>query len=147
MDNPTYDEGIRVNHHSAERHFRNPVYSDISHGSPNTTNSQTRNMYKGVYKSGSAMVSEALYENTHNSAPGALTDGEEQANGGQGMTRETTSSEAIYDMPSALDNVDDDNCYSALGPVDYFTLQPHTTKATQQQLPPNDDEYSYLQHK
>ena len=127
MDNPTYDEGIRVKHLNAGRQFQNPVYSDISHGSPNTTNLQTQNMYKGLYKSGSAVVSETLYENTHT---GAFTNGVEQANGGHGMTRGTTSSEAIYDMPSALDSVDDDNCYSAMGPADYFTLQPHTTKAT-----------------
>ena len=149
MDNPTYDEGIRVNHPNAERHFefRNPVYSAISHGISNITNPQPQNMYEGLHSdSRSAVDSETLYENTHNSVPGALINGGEQANSGQGMTGGITSSEAIYHMPSALDNIDDDNCYSTLGPADYFTLQPHTSKAIQQQLPLNDDEYSCLQH-
>ena len=91
---------------------------------------------------------ETLYKSTHNcySDLGALTNRGRQTNGGQVMKGGTTSSEAIYDMPSTLYNVDDDNCYSTLGPVDYFTLQPYTSKTTQQQLLPNDDEYSCLQH-
>ena len=39
-----------------------------------------------------------------------------------------------------------DDDYSALGPTDYFTLQPHIPKPTQQQHPPANDEYSQLHH-
>ena len=102
MDNPTNDEVIGANHVIAERDFQNPLYSDIGPGSYEILHSE----------SALSLVSETLYDNIHNCVPGALTNRGEQANGGQGMRRETTSSEAIYDMPSALDNVDDDNCYS-----------------------------------
>ena len=134
MDDQTYDEDIGANHVIAERDFQNPLYSDIGPGSYEILHSE------------SALVSETLYDDIHNCVPGALTNRGEQVNGGQGMRNRTASSEAIYDMPLALYNVDDDNCYSTLDPADYFTLQPHTSKATQQQLPPNDDEYSCLQH-
>ena len=150
MDNPTYDERIGVgplamtmNKH--ENNFQKPLYSNAGPGSPNITNPPTQNMYEGLY-SESTMASETLYENTHSSVPGTLTNGGGQANGGM---RGGTTSEAVYDVPPDVDNVGSDNCYSALGPVDYSTLQPHISKATQQQqqqLPSNDDGYSHLQH-
>jgi hypothetical protein len=41
-----------------------------------------------------------------------------------------------------------DDKYSALGPIDYFTLQPHipSSRPAEQQLPPANDDYSQLHH-
>ena len=124
MDNPTYDGPPRtaVNHVVDEREFRNPLYSGVSISSPNTTNSNT---YEGVYSDGT-LVNE-----------GGQTDG--------GMSG-GTASEAMYSVPPDVDNVEDDNRYSALGTTDYSTLQPHISDLTQHQLSPNTDEYSCLQH-
>ena len=177
MDNPTYDEGINigplateVNHVGNGENIQNPDYSDVGPSLPNTTNPPTQNIHEGLY-SESTMARETLYENTHSSVPGTLTNGGEQANDGMsgGTTSEVvydlppdvdnidddkqanggisggTTSEAMYDLPPEMNNVDD-NCYSSLGPGD-SNSQPHTSKAIQQQPSPNDDEYSLLQHK
>ena len=59
------------------------------------------------------------------------------------------SSEAVYDMPPALDdmNDDDDNCYSVVGPTD--SNQPNLQHQGQHLTVSCDDsgEYSHLQHK
>ena len=88
-------------------------------------------------------------QNNSVSTPLSTSEGE-QTNGGihnNGGLRQGTASEAVYDVPQAMDSVEDENCYSSLGPIDYSTLQPHIPKPTRTQLtPPNNDEYSCLQH-
>ena len=144
VDNPTYGEGFSIGplttEENDERDFQNPLYSDLG---PNTTNPSTQNTYEGLY-SESTMARKTLYENTHNSVPGTLTNGGGQANGGMrvattseavydlppdvdntdgnkqanGGMRGGTASEAVYDVPPDVDNVDDDNSYSSVGPTD-----------------------------
>ena len=148
MDNPNYEESIKFGplqaetydhvYESYDKDFQNSVYSEIGPSSLNTTNTPIQSIYNVESK----MANEILYQ-TCSSVPGSSTSKEGDTNGG--MTGGSTS-EAIYDVPSTLDNIDDDNCYSALGPGDYFTLQPHISKHTQQQFPPADNEYSLLHH-
>ena len=156
VDNPTSGEGFSIGplttEENDERDFQNPLYSGLG---PNTTNPSTQNMYEGLY-SESTMASETLYENPHNTVPGTLTNGGGQTNGGMsgattseavydlppdvdnidddgqanGGMRGATTSEAVYDVPPDVDNVGDDNSYSSVGPSDSW-LQPPTLSMQQ----------------
>ena len=145
MNNPTYEEGLdlaplaREVHH--ERNYQNLIHSDVG-AKPTTLNVSIDQTYEGLY-SETTLVSEAAYESANDNAPQdylvpetILNKQQKDHHGGvhHNGTGEGTTSEKRNDD------------YSVLGPTDYFTLQPHIPKPTQQQLPSADDEYSQLHH-
>lgn len=115
MDNPTYDEAIRINpldkatnDNTPEcgTNFQYPSYSEID------TNLETRNMYKGLIQK--TMAGEALYESIrHSHVAGALVNEEEDAKM-NGRMEGISASEVTYDILKA-DNDYDDICYSVQG--------------------------------
>ena len=145
INNPTYEEGLDLaplaREVHCERDYQNPIYSDVG-AKPTTLNASMDLTYEGLY-SETTLVSEAAYENANDNAPQdylvpetILNKQRKDHHGGvhHNGTGEGTTSE----------NRNDD--YSVLGPTDYFILQPHIPKPTQQQLPSVDDEYSQLHH-
>ena len=125
MDNPVYDENINIvhvtpiatndSHDIDERTFQNPLYSDIGPTSMNTTNKHNATFEQPGYTD-SAVLSETTYEIPCQHIPTHVNMNNEMRQASVGMD----SSEAVYDMPPALDdmNDDDDNCYSVVGPTD-----------------------------
>ena len=154
MDNPTYDEGINLNSmptttSTQERKFQNPIYFDTGPQSHSSTTQLMSDDYEGVYSEATA-VSETLYENTDVMANERERPDKGVTNGG--VTEGAALTETVYEVPiqsrdSVEGSAEDDGCYSALGPTDYATLEPHITKPTQHQLAPTDDEYAHLQHR
>ena len=154
MDNPVYDENINIvaptaannSHDVDERYFQNPLYSDIGPTSMNTTNKPTRDAtIEQPGYTDSTVLSETTYETQCQHIPTQVkvNNGMRQASVGM------DSSEAVYDMPPALDdmNDDDDNCYSVVGPTD--SSQPNLQHERQHLTVSCDDsgDYSHLQHK
>ena len=136
MDNPTFGEGVVHYAFNHETDSRNPVYSEVSISSPETTSSFAP-QYEALYSySGNTLDSKSQFEN---STSGELKN-ELKSNGGV-----SNNSVHAYDLPATLDSAGD-NGYSTLGRTDYSTLEPHIPKATQIQPPPANDEYSQLQH-
>ena len=154
MDNPVYDENINIvtpiatnnSHDIDERTLQTPLYSDIGPTSMNTTNKLTHNTtFEQLGYTDSAVPSETTYEIPCSHVPihVLVNNGMRQASVGM------DSSEAVYDMPQALDdmNDDDDNCYSVVGPTD--SSQPNLQHERQHLTVSCDDssDYSHLQHK
>ena len=154
MDNPVYDENINIgpptaiNNSHDERDFQNPLYSDIDPTSmnSNTTNKPTPSAtFEQPGYTDSAVPSEAPYEIPCKHVPTHVKENYGRKQASVGMD----SSEAVYDMPPALDdmNDDDDNCYSVVGPTD--SSQPNFQREGQHLTVSRDDsgDYSHLQHK
>ena len=80
MDNPVYDENIRfgppTTESDIERNFQNPLYSDISPRSTNTTNksaqNDTANEDEDYSEAEMITETETTYEIPFNSIPGML---------------------------------------------------------------------------
>ena len=152
MDNPVYDENINIvtpiatnnSHDIDKRTFQNPLYSDIGPASLNTTNKHNATFEQPGYTD-SAVFSETPYEIPCQHIPTHVNKNNEMRQANVGMD----SSEAVYDMPPALDdmNDDDDNCYSVVGPTD--SSQPNFQHEGQHLTVSCDDsgDYSHLQHK
>ena len=154
IDNPVYDENINIgpptatNNSHDERDFQNPLYSDIGPTSMNinTTNKPTHSAtFEQPDYTDSAVLSEALYEIPCKHIPTHVNMNNEMRQASVGMD----SSEAVYDMPPDLDdmNDDDDNRYSVVGPTD--SSQPDLQHQGQHLTVSCDDsgDYSHLQHK
>ena len=144
IDNPNYEEGLdlapltREVHY--ERDFQNPIYSDVG-ANPTTTNASTHQTHEGLY-SETTLVSEATYVNVNDNSPQDYLVPQTIIN-----KQQKDHSRVNHNGTGAgttSDARDDD--YSALGPTDYFTLQPHIPKPIEQQLPPANDDYSQLHH-
>ena len=154
MDNPIYDVNINIgsptvtNNSGDERDFQNSLYSDIGPTSKNisTTTKPSHNatFEQSGYTDG-AVLSATPYEIPRKHVPThvKVNNGMRQASVGM------DSSEAVYDMPPALDdmNDDDDNCYSVVGPTD--SNQPNLQYQGRHLTVSCDDssDYSHLQHK
>lgn len=121
MDNPTYDEAIRIsppdpttkfndNIHECGTNFQYPSYSEIG------TNLETRNVYKGLIQN--TMAGEAMYDcirNGHVSC--ALVNEEEDSKMKNEAMEGRSTSEAVYELPKTeFDNDYDNICYSVQGP-------------------------------
>lgn len=145
MDNPTYEEGVNVTppvievHHEEDIQFQNPLYYDVSPHQHNISymyqQTKTNGMY-GVYSDCGA-VGETYYENPHNSDRKDFfneKDYNSELKGG-------IATPVPYEVPQALVHAVNDNCYSAVEPTDYASLEPHIPQ-TKQQLPPDNDQYS-----
>ena len=149
MDNPTYEEGINVAppvmevHHEEDIQLQNPLYFDVGPHQHNISymypQTKTNSMCEGVYSDCEA-VGETYYENPHNSNNDLFNEKEFNSELKGGI-----ATAFPYEVPQALVNADNDNCYSAVGPTDYATLEPHVPQ-TKQQLPPDNDQYSQLHH-
>ena len=114
-DNPTYDKGIIV----APIAIRTTgVDDDVD---------DERLFQNPLYSDVSDMNSQKN-TNTHHTVSSKKT-----------LTYENTQVSGVLMKDKA-----DDSCYSTLGLTEYATIQPHIPKATQQQSPPDDDEYSQL---
>lgn len=149
MDNPTYEEGININvvspvtevNHEKDFQLQNPLYFDVGpHQDINRTYPQTNSMYEGVYSDCEA-VGETPYENPHNCNQRDFPNAQELNSELKGGTKTAVP----YEVPQTLVHADNDNCYSALGLIDYATLEPHVLQ-TVQQLPPDNNQYSQLHH-
>ena len=139
MDNPVYDENINIvtptttnnSHDIDKRTFQNPLKHNATFEQPGYTDS--------------AVLSETTYEIPCQHIPTHVNMNNEMRQASVGMD----SSEAVYDMPPALDdmNDDDDNCYSVVGPTD--SSQPNLQHEGQHLTVSCDDsgDYSHLQHK
>ena len=112
----------------------------------NTTNKSTHNAtFEQPGYTDSAVLSETTYEIPCQHIPTHVNVNNEMRQASVGMD----SSEAVYDMPPALDdmNDDDDNCYSVVGPTN--SSQPNLQHEGQRLTVSCDDsaDYSHLQHK
>ena len=126
MDNPTYDEAIRINSPDKATKcndnipecgtidsFQYPSYSVIG------MNLETRNMYEGLIQN--TMAGEALYESIRNRyVSDALDNEEEDAKMNGGIMEGISGSGAVYDVLKT-DNDYDDICYSVQGPPEETT--------------------------
>ena len=147
MDNPTYDGHIVMTSNQTDcyRDFENPLYSDVQeHVGDDFSNRPTQDIaYAGLH-SENTVISECLYDTGVDSVLGACTDDR-----GHKMNKEDTRGnvdhKAVYDSPLNIETSDDIDCYSALEST-YSQLQPHTLESVQQHFPPNEDDYSCLQH-
>lgn len=139
MDHPKFREGVVLCTFDHERDEQNTFDSENGSYSPNKTNTLTPR-YEALYSESTVVRSTDIqYENI---IPANLTNEQGLVNGG---IKERTASEALYELPTHLNN-GVDNCYSTLGPTDYSTLEPHIPTVKQQQFPPDNDQYSQLQH-
>ena len=149
MDNPTYDKGNSVapsatdKDHEEDFQLQNPLYFDISPHQPNSTNPHTNGVHMRV-SSNSNVAGETVYENpiTNAHKDHSTTVGR----GDSGGQNEEIAEAAPYEVPQTFIHADNSNCYSALGLTDYATLEPHIAEPKQQQLFPDSNEYSQLQH-
>ena len=150
MDNPTYAEGINVAppvievHHEEDIQLQNPLYFDVDPHQHSISymypRAKTNSTYEGVYSDCEA-VGETYYENPHNSNENDFFNEKEfssELNGGIAIP-------VPYEEPQALVHAINDKCYSAVGPTDYASLEPHIPQ-TKQQLPPDNDQYSQLHY-
>lgn len=154
MDNPTYDEGMGLASLPATSSQDGVEYQNVAHNSDVGLNSQTSTTklvscdeYEELY-SEAMDVNETVYENTDKMAESDLANKEETSNGG--AMGGGAISETVYDVPEHTESVpaiEDNGCYSALGPTDYAILEPHITNQPQHQLPQADDDYAHLQHR
>lgn len=122
MDNPTYDEAIRIDrletitndnttHQRTGTNPQNPPYSEI--GPKLETNTL---QYQGLVQN--TMAGEALYESIRNSyVLNAHTKDEEDGKVDEEMVERLYASEAVYDVPP-MDDDYDDICYSIQGPTE-----------------------------
>ena len=142
MNNPTYEEGIPLENNI--RDGPSPIYSDVDEKST-TINAITNQTYEGLY-SETAPVDDAMYENTNAKSPAPqdyLVPNTIVNN--QRKDHSRVSHNGTQEGTITADAMD--NKYSALGPVEYFTLEPHIpNKPVEQQLPPANDDYSQLHH-
>ena len=153
MDNPTYDGHIMMpsNQTDCSRDFENPLYSDVqSQVGKDSSNQPTQDIvYEGI-DSENTVINESMYNTVDGSVPGACTGGRGHKNSKkdtrQEDMQETVDYDAVYDSALNTETSEAGNgCYSALEST-YSQLQPHTPKSVQQHFPPNEDEYSCLQH-
>ena len=152
IENPTYDEGHdltplarEVNKERDDQ--QRPIYSNVN-AIPTTINAIVNQTYEGLY-SDTTLVSEATYTNVNGNAPQdylvpeTVINKQRQKDHSRVNHHNGTAAGEGTTPPQSTSR--DDN-YSALGPTDYFTLQPHIPKTTEQQLPPANDDYSQLHH-
>ena len=139
MNNPTYEEGVLLENN--KRDGPSPIYSDVGE-KPTTINAITNQTYEGLY-SETVPVDGAMYENTNAKSPvpqDYLVPDTNQRKDHSRVSHNGTQGGTI--TADAMDNK-----YSALGPVEYFTLEPHIpNRPVEQQLPPANDDYSQLHH-
>ena len=151
MDNPTYAEGIGLASLPATSSQDGVEYQNVTHNSdigPNTSTTKlvSCDEHEALY-SEAMDINETVYENTDKMAEPELANKEGATNGG---AMGEAISETVYDVPEHMESVpaiEDDGCYSALGPTDYAILEPHIANQPQHQLPPADDDYAHLQHR
>lgn len=147
MNNPTYEESVDLAPlKNNERYGPSPIYSDVGE-KPTIINAINMNQtYEGLY-SETAPVDDVTYENTNTKSPVPqdYLVPETIVNKQQQEDHSRASHNEIQGGTITADAMD--NKYSALGPVDYFTLQPHIpNRSVEQQLPPANDDYSQLHH-
>ena len=144
MDNPTYDEGISVLQLAEVTAqgggYQNPVYSNVGPRSQSTsTPPAEESLYNEISGTAASSVTVCNVE-----VDAANRRRETKLNG---AVAEAMTSGAMYDVVAQdFDRVKEESFYSALGKSAYATLEPHIPKASQQQLPPSDSEYSHLRH-
>ena len=153
MDNPAYEANRAENPmrdetsvtstaaiHN-EKSFENHLYSDVqSHIGYDSCNRPTKDVVYEELHSENIVINECLYD---------TADGGEWT-GARGHTNKddtwgTVDPKVVYDSPLNIKTSEDNNCYSTLGSA-YSQLQPYILKSVQQHIPPNEDEYSSLQH-
>ena len=121
MDNPTYDEAIRINPPDTATNdnipecgtnFQYPSYSET------IRNLETRIMYEGLIQN--TMAGEALYESLRNSHVSCTLVNEEKNSKMKGeMMEGRFVSKVVYELPKTeSDNDYDDTCYSVQGPME-----------------------------
>ena len=148
MDNPTYEEGINVAppvteaHHedSEDIQLQNPLYFDVSPHQHNMyPQAKTSSTYDGVYSDCEAVGK--TYENSHNSNKKDFLNEKELNSELKGEI----ATPVPYEVPQALFHAVNDNCYSAVGPTDYATLETHIPPDNDH-IPPDNDQYSQLHY-
>ena len=139
MDHPNFRDGVVLCSFDHEKDGQNALNFKDNSYSPNKTNSFTP-QYEALYSESTVIRStdtqyESIISGTFGNEQGLINSG----------TKERIISEPAYELPTHL-NEGVDNCYSTLGPTDYSILEPHIPKVKQQQPPPDNDQYSQLQH-
>lgn len=135
FENPTRAEACVMS--TLADHKENPLYSK----SNGCYNNQQNIVYEELH-SDDIVINECLYDTADGGLLGECT---REHKDNKKDTQGNAHLEAVYDLPLNITTSEDNNCYSTLGST-YFQLQPHVFKSIQQNFPPNEDEYSCLQH-
>ena len=144
LDNPTYEEGINAAtpvkkpHHEEDFQLQNPLYFNAGPHQQNTSYPQTNSTYEGVYSDCKAVNNETTYGNAHNTDQRDFPNADSELKGG-------IATAVPYEVPQTLVCANNDKCYSAFGPTNYATLEPHIPQ-TAQQPPPDNHQYSQIHH-